>query len=104
MTTEQATVIELGDIRDTRYVIQTIPVHTGECSRDNGTCPHPGAIAVRNTITQQRPTETTTLRVTYCADHQSSAPRLRAVWEADAREMQDPFKRAAYLASAGVTT
>ncbi|MCC3652729.1 DUF4326 domain-containing protein [Streptomyces sp. S07_1.15] len=101
---DQTTVIELGDDRDTRYVVQITPVSTGECSHGNDTCPRPGAIAVRNTITQQHPAEGTSLRVTYCADHQAAAPRLRAVWEADAREMQDPFKRAAYLASAGVTT
>ncbi|MFF0127310.1 hypothetical protein ACFYTG_16510 [Streptomyces mirabilis] len=97
------TVIPLGDDRDTTNTVQTIDVSTGECSHGHGSCGKPGVIAVRNTIAQQRPDEVSTLRITLCADHQNDAARMHTLWVADAREMQDPVKRAAYLASAGVT-
>jgi hypothetical protein len=97
------TVIPLGDERDTTYTVQTVPVSTGECCAGNGNCGKPGVIAVRNTLDQQRPTESSTFRITMCADHQGDAPRMHGVWVASAREMQDPAKRAEFLASAGVT-
>lgn len=97
------TTIPLNDGRDTTYTVQTIPVDTGECSHGHGSCGKPGAIAVRNTIDQQHPTETSTFRITLCADHQDDAARMHDVWAASAREMQDPAKRAEFLASAGVT-
>ncbi|MEU2859898.1 hypothetical protein ABZ672_16165 [Streptomyces mirabilis] len=100
--TEQ-TVIALGDDRNTTYTVQTIPVSTGECSAEHDSCGKPGIVAVRNTIDQQRPAENSTYRITLCSDHQDGAARMHAVWVASAREMQDPVKRAAYLASAGVT-
>lgn len=101
MTTN--TVITLGDKRDTKHIVQTIEVSTGTCSAGHGSCGKPGVIAVRNTIDQQRPTEVSTLRVTMCADHQDEAARIHALWVAGAREMQDPLKRAEFLASVGVS-
>ncbi|MCQ4043852.1 DUF4326 domain-containing protein [Streptantibioticus rubrisoli] len=100
---DQVTVIALGDDRDTKFIVQTIAVSTGECSHGHGSCRKPGVIAVRNTIDQQHPTEVSTLRVTVCADHRDDAVRMRAAWEADARELQDPIKNAEFLASVGVT-
>ncbi|MGW3984302.1 hypothetical protein [Streptomyces mirabilis] len=96
-------VIERGDDRDTTYIVQTVPTSDGECSHAHGSCGKPGVLAVRNTVDQQRPTEVSTLRITLCADHKYDAPRLQAMWVHDAREMQDPIKRAAYLESVGVT-
>ncbi|WP_405994047.1 hypothetical protein [Streptomyces sp. NBC_00986] len=96
--------IPLYDDRNTTHTVQTIPVSAGECSHENGSCGQPGVVAVRNTIDQQRPVETSTFRITLCADHQDDAPRMHDVWVASAREMQDPVKRAEFLASAGVTT
>ncbi|MCX4824889.1 hypothetical protein OG883_34555 [Streptomyces sp. NBC_01142] len=101
MTT--STVIALGDDRDTKYIVQTIPVSTGKCSHGHGSCGKPGVIAVRNTIDQQHPTEVSTYRVTVCAEHQDGAAHMHAVWVASARELQDPVKNAEFLASAGVT-
>ncbi|MGW0764660.1 hypothetical protein [Streptomyces sp. NPDC002676] len=100
--TEQ-TVIELGDTRSTTYTVQTIAVSTGRCCAEHGSCGKPGVIAVRNTIDQQRPAESSTHRITLCADHQDGAAHMHSVWVASAREMQDPAKRAAFLASAGIT-
>lgn len=97
------TVIALGDDRDTKFIVQTVEVSTGACSAGHGACCKPGVIAVRNTIDQQHPTEVSTLRVTMCADHQDEAARIHALWVADAREMQDPVKRAEFLASVGVS-
>lgn len=97
------TVIPLGDDRDTTYTVQTIDVTTGQCCAEHGSCGKPGVIAVRNTLDQQRPTESSTYRVTLCADHQDDATHMHAVWVASAREMQDPAKNAEFLASAGVT-
>ncbi|MFF4836586.1 hypothetical protein [Streptomyces sp. NPDC001315] len=101
MTTE--TVIALGDDRDTKHIVQTIEVSTGECAHGHGSCGKPGVIAVRNTVDQQRPAENSTLRITLCADHRGDAARMHEAWVASAREMQDPVKRAEFLASAGVT-
>lgn len=101
MTTK--TVIALGDDRDTKHIVQTIPVSTGECSHGHGSCGKPGVIAVRNTVDQQRPIEVSTLRITLCAEHQGDAARMHDAWVADARELQDPVKNAEFLASAGVT-
>jgi hypothetical protein len=101
MTT--STVIPLGDKRDTTYTVQTIPVSTGECCAENGSCGKPGVIAVRNTLDQRRPTESSTYRVTLCAEHQDGAAHMHGVWVASAREMQDPVKNAEFLARAGVT-
>jgi hypothetical protein len=97
------TVIPLGDDRETKHIIQTIAVSTGECAHGHGSCGKPGTVAVRVTIDQQRPAENSTLRITLCADHQHEATRLHALQVASAREMQDPVKRAEFLASAGVT-
>ncbi|MBE1601294.1 DUF4326 domain-containing protein [Streptomyces stelliscabiei] len=99
--TDQVTVIPLGDDRDTTFIVQTIPVRTGECSHGHGSCRKPAVIAVRNTVDQQRPTEVSTLRAVACADHRDNVLRTRAVWEADARELQDPVKNAEFLASVG---
>jgi hypothetical protein len=96
-------VISLGDDRDTTYTVQTTEVATGECSAEHGACGKPGIVAVRNTIDQKRPTESSTYRITMCAEHQDDAARMHGVWVADAREMQDPSKRAEFLAAAGVT-
>jgi hypothetical protein len=98
------TVIPLGDARDTTYTVQTIPVDTGECTAEHGNCGKPGVIAVRNTIAQQQPAESSTYRITMCADHQDAADHMHGVWVASAREMQDPAKNAAFLAEAGVTS
>lgn len=100
MTT--TTVIPLGDDRNTRYTVQTIEVDTGECSHGHGSCGKPGVMAVRNTIDQQRPTESSTLRITVCAEHKDDAARMHGVWVASARELQDPVKSAEFLASVGV--
>ena len=101
MTT--TTEIALCDDRETKFIVQTVAVSSGECSHGHGACGKPGVTAVRNTVDQQNPTEVSTLRVTLCADHQDGAARLHSAFVADAREMQDPVKRAEYLASAGVT-
>lgn len=101
MTTD--TVIALGDDRDTKFIVQTVPTSTGTCSHGHDSCGKPGVIAIRNTIDQQHPTENSTLRITLCADHQDDADRMHGVWVASAREMQDPVKRAEFLASAGIT-
>ncbi|MFE3659099.1 hypothetical protein [Streptomyces sp. NPDC059165] len=98
-----STVIPLGDVRDTTYTVQTIPTTEGTCSAENGTCDKPGVLAVRNTIDQQRPAESSTYRITVCADHQDGAAHMHKVWVASAREMQDPVKHAEFLASVGVT-
>ncbi|MEU1447076.1 hypothetical protein [Streptomyces mirabilis] len=97
------TVIPLGDDRDTTNTVQTIDVSTGTCCAEHGSCGKPGVIAVRITIDQQRPAESSTLRITLCADHRDNAARQHAMQVASAREMQDPVKRAEFLASAGVT-
>lgn len=96
------TVIPLGDERNTTYTVQTIEVSGGECCAEHGSCGKPGVIAVRNTIDQQRPTESSTFRITLCTEHQGNAARMHELWAASAREMQDPAKRAEFLASAGV--
>jgi hypothetical protein len=98
---DEVTVIALGDDRDTTFIVQTIPVRTGECRHGNGSCGKPAVVAVRNTLDQQHPTEVTTYRAAACGDHQDDVIRVRAVWEADAREMQDPVKRAEFFATAG---
>ncbi|KAB1149242.1 hypothetical protein F7R91_05645 [Streptomyces luteolifulvus] len=97
------TVIALGDDRDTKFIVQTVPTSEGTCSHKHDSCGKPGVVAVRNTIDQQHPKEVSTLRVTLCADHQDDAARMHELWVADAREFQDPVKRAEFLASAGVT-
>lgn len=97
------TTIPLHDARETTFTVQTIPVTTGECCAENGQCGKPGILAVRNTIDQQRPAENSTIRITVCADHQDGAAHMHAVWVASAREMQDPAKHAAFLASVGAT-
>lgn len=102
MTT--TSVIPLGDHRDTTYTVQTVEVDTGECCAGHGSCGKPGVIAVRITLDQQRPTESSTYRVTLCADHQGEAARLHELQVASARELQDPVKNAEFLASAGVTS
>ena len=96
---DQATVIALSDDRDTKFIVQTIPVSTGECTHGHRGCGKPAVVAVRNTIDQQHPTEVSTVRVTVCAEHQDDAARMRALWEADARELQDPVKNAEFLAT-----
>ncbi|MFD9430317.1 hypothetical protein [Streptomyces sp. NPDC060002] len=96
------TTIPLHDDRETTYIVQTIRVSTGQCTAEHGSCGKPGVIAVRNTIDQQRPTENSTMRITLCAEHQDGAHRMHAAWVASAREMQDPAKRAEFLADAGV--
>lgn len=98
------TVIRIGDDRATTHTIQTIPVDTGTCSHGRGSCGKPGVVAVRNTIDQQRPAESSTLRITMCAEHQDGAPRMHEAWTADARELQDPVKHAEFLATAGITS
>lgn len=102
MTT--TTVIPLGDHRDTTYTVQTVEADTGQCSAEHDSCGKPGVIAVRITLDQQQPTESSTYRVTLCADHQGEAPRLHELQVASARELQDPVKNAEFLASAGVTS
>jgi hypothetical protein len=97
------TVIRLGDNRNTTYIVQTLDVSVGECCAEHGSCGKPGVIAVRNTIDQQQPAENSTYRITLCTDHQGNAERMHSLWVASAREMQDPAKNAAFLASAGVT-
>lgn len=97
------TVIALGDNRETTHTIQTLAVSTGQCSHGHDSCGKPGIVAVRNTITQQQPAESSTYRITLCTDHQGDAHRMHAAWVTSAREMQDPVKRAAFLAEAGVT-
>jgi hypothetical protein len=93
------TVIPLGDTRDTTYTVQTATVTDGECSQARGDCGKPGVIAVRNTITQERPTESSTYRITLCAEHQGDADRMHELWVADARKLQDPGERERFLAS-----
>jgi len=100
---DRVTVVRLGNDRDTKYTVQTIPVRTGECSAENGSCGKPGAVAVRVTIDELRPSEVSTLRITVCAEHRGNAARLHELQVASARELQDPVKRAEVLASAGVT-
>lgn len=102
MTT--TTVIPLGDDRDTKSIVQTVAVDTGQCGAEHGSCGKPGVIAVRHTIDQQRPTEVSTMRLTLCADHRDKAAWMHEAWVASAREMQDPAKRAEFLASVGVTS
>jgi hypothetical protein len=97
------TVIPISDDRDTTHTVQSVPVDIGECSAEHGTCGKSGVIAVRVTIDQQRPTESSTLRITMCTEHQGNAPRLHEMQVASARELQDPVKRAQFLAEAGVT-
>lgn len=97
------TTIALGDDRDTKFIVQTVPTDEGTCSQGNDSCGKPGIIAVRNTIDQQWPTESSTYRVTLCAEHQAGAARMHELWVADARQMQNPATRAAFLASAGIT-
>jgi hypothetical protein len=97
------TVIALGDDRDTTYTVQTTAIDIGTCTAENGSCGKPGVLAVRNAIAQQRPTESSALVVTVCAEHQDGAARMHELWVADAREMQDPAKRAEFFASVGVT-
>ncbi|MFI1148709.1 hypothetical protein [Streptomyces sp. NPDC020817] len=97
------TTIPLHDDRATTYVVQTVRVNTGNCGHGHGSCGQPGVIAVRNTLEHQRPAESSTHRVTLCADHQDGAARMHAAWVASARELQDPVKNAEFLASAGVT-
>lgn len=97
------TTILLHDDRKTTYTVQTIPVSNGTCCAENGSCGKPGVLAVRNTIDQQRPIESSTYRITVCAEHQDGAAHMHAVWVASAREMQNPAKRAQFLAEAGVT-
>ncbi|WP_405585338.1 hypothetical protein [Streptomyces sp. NBC_01092] len=99
----EPTVIALGDDRDTKYIVQTIPVDTGTCSHAHDSCGKPGVIAVRNTLDQQRPTESSTYRITMCAEHQGAAARMHELWVADARKLQDPDERAEFLAKAGIT-
>lgn len=96
------TVIPLHDERETTFTVQTIPTIEGTCSHDHDRCGKPGVIAVRNTIEQRRPAESSTYRITMCAEHQDGAAHMHAVWVASAREMQDPVKNAEFLASAGV--
>jgi hypothetical protein len=98
-----STVIALGDERDTRFIVQTIPTDEGTCSQGNDSCGKPGVIAVRNTIDQQRPAERSTYRVTLCADHQAGAARMHGLWVADARQLQDPATRATFLTQTGAT-
>jgi hypothetical protein len=101
-----ATVIPLGDARDTTHTVQTLEVSEGTCNAtvdDRRQCDQPGVIAVRNVIEQQRPEEISAYRVTLCADHQSGAASMHSVWVASAIEMQDPDKRDEFLATAGVT-
>ncbi|MEV7240429.1 hypothetical protein AB0N92_04085 [Streptomyces sp. NPDC093248] len=97
------TVIALDDDRNTTHTVQTITVSTGQCCAEHGICGKPGVIAVRNTIDQQRPTESSTYRITLCTEHQDGALRMHDIWVASAREMQDPAKRAEFLTQAGVT-
>lgn len=97
------TVIPLGDDRDTKFTVQTVPTIEGTCSHDHGRCGKPGVIAVRHAIEMKHPAEDSAMRITLCAEHQGAAARMHARWVADAREMQDPAKRDAYLASVGVT-
>ncbi|MFF4847972.1 hypothetical protein [Streptomyces sp. NPDC001194] len=97
------TVIPLGDNRATTFTVQTLPVTTGSCADGHGSCGKPGVVAIRNTLSQEEPAETSTHRVTFCAEHQDAAPRMHAVWVDSARELQDPVKNAAFLASAGIT-
>jgi hypothetical protein len=99
----EQTVIALGDDRETTYTVQTIPVSHGQCTAEHGNCGRPGVLAVRNTIDQQRPTESSTYRITVCDQHQDGAAHMHARWVASAREMQDPVKNAEFLARAGVT-
>lgn len=94
------TTVALGDDRDTTFTVQTIGVSTGTCSHGHDSCGKPGVIAVRNTIDQQRPAENSTLRITLCAEHKDDATHMHSAWVASAREMQDPVKRAEFLASA----
>lgn len=101
MSTE--TVIPLGDDRDTTFTVQTVPTTEGSCGHGHGSCGKPGDIAVRHVIDQKRPAENSAIRITVCADHHADAARMHEKWVADAREMQDPAKRAEFLASAGVT-
>ncbi|MFF9688959.1 hypothetical protein [Streptomyces sp. NPDC014623] len=101
MTTE--TVIALGDDRDTTYTVQTTAIDVGACTAERGACRKRGVLAVRNAISQQRPAESSAVVITLCAEHQDAAPRMHEAWVADARELQDPAKRAEFLASAGVT-
>ncbi|BBA99248.1 hypothetical protein RVR_5787 [Actinacidiphila reveromycinica] len=95
-------VVALGDHRDTTFVIQTVPVSSGECSAERGACGKAGVIAVRNTVSHQRPAESSTQRVTLCAGHEFHASRMHELWVDDARRLQDPNERAAFLAAAGV--
>lgn len=103
MTSPKTTTVPLLDDRNTTFVVQTIPVSTGVCVHGHGSCRQPGAVAVRKTIAQQCPDETSTLRVTLCAEHQAAAVRMHAAWVADARQLQDPVKHREFLASNGIT-
>lgn len=96
------TTIPLHDDRETSYIVQTIRVSTGQCNAEHGSCGKPGIVAVRNTISQERPAESSAYRVTLCADHQDGAAHMHDVWVADARKLQDPDQRAEFLAGAGV--
>ncbi|MDH2392346.1 hypothetical protein QCN29_26925 [Streptomyces sp. HNM0663] len=96
------TIIRLGDDRATTHTVQTVPVDTGTCSHGHDSCGKPGVLAVRNTIDQQRPAESSTMRVTVCAEHLDGAAHMHQAWVASARELQDPAKRAEFLAAAGV--
>ncbi|MET9494295.1 hypothetical protein [Streptomyces sp. NPDC006552] len=96
------TTIILHDDRETTFTVQIIPVDTGACSHGHDSCGQPGVLAVRNTIDQQRPAESSTMRVTVCAEHQDGAARMRDAWVADARQKQDPVKHAEFLATVGV--
>lgn len=102
MTDTTTTVIEQGDGRDTKTIVQTVPVDSGECTAEHGACGKPGVIAVRCTIDQQRPVEVSTYRVTVCADHQGEAPLMHERWVASARELLDPVKYAEFRAAAGL--
>ncbi|MER6435458.1 hypothetical protein ABT275_03715 [Streptomyces sp. NPDC001185] len=97
------TVIPIGDHRETTFTVQTIPTTEGACSHDHDRCGKPGVIAVRHAIEMQHPAEGSAMRITLCAEHQDATPGVHARWVADAREMQDPVKRDAYLTSVGVT-
>lgn len=97
------TVIPLGDERETTHTVQIVSVTDGQCAAEHGSCGKPGILAVRHTIEQQRPPESSTLRVTVCAEHQDGAAHMHTAWVASARELQDPVKRAEFLAAAGVT-
>ncbi|MCZ4515691.1 DUF4326 domain-containing protein [Streptomyces sp. ActVer] len=100
---DEVTVVALGDDRDTKFIVQTIPVRTGECSAENNSCGKPGVVAVRVTVDQLHPAEVSTLRITVCAEHEGNAPRMHELQVASARELQDPVKNAEFLATVGRT-